>query len=70
MWTEDVPDMAGNWSFVTPKMYGVCPYVRRPFLFTIFLDVKLYYLRSIPLVQFDFLVEEILAFHRNVIRFV
>ena len=29
-----------------------------------------YYLRSIPLVQFDFLVEEILAFHRNVIRFV
>jgi hypothetical protein len=30
----------------------------------------IYYLRSIPLVQFDFLVEKILAFHRNVIRFV
>ena len=29
-----------------------------------------YYLRSIPLDHFDFLVEEILAFHRNVIRFV
>ena len=28
-----------------------------------------YYLRSIPLVRFDFLVEEILAFHRNVIQF-
>jgi hypothetical protein len=28
-----------------------------------------YYLRSIPLVQFDFSVKEILAFHRNVIRF-
>jgi hypothetical protein len=28
-----------------------------------------YYLRSIPLVHFDFLVEEILAFHQNVIRF-
>ena len=32
--------------------------------------IEMYYLRSIPLVQFDFLVEEILAFHRNVIRFV
>ena len=29
-----------------------------------------YYLRSIPLVHFDFFVEEILAFHRNVIQFV
>ena len=33
-------------------------------------NVADYYLRSIPLVHFDFLVEEILAFHRNVIRFV
>ncbi len=28
-----------------------------------------YYLCSIPLVHFNFLVEEILAFHRNVIQF-
>jgi hypothetical protein len=30
---------------------------------------ELYYLCSIPLVHFDFLVEEILAFHQNVIQF-
>ena len=29
----------------------------------------MYYFRSIPLVHFDFLVEEILAFHQNVIQF-
>ena len=30
---------------------------------------KEYYLRSIPLVQFDFLIEEILAFHWNIMQF-
>jgi hypothetical protein len=38
-------------------LQGLCP------------GLKVYYLRSIPLGRFDFLVEEILAFHRNVIRF-
>ena len=30
--------------------------------------VKMYYLRSVPLVHFNFLVEVFLAFYRNVIR--
>ena len=32
------------------------------------IHVHLYYLRSVPLVHFDFLVEVFLAFDRNVIR--
>jgi hypothetical protein len=62
--TSIAPVVGGGGGFVGP------PYEARETKVFSPLKHEAYYLRSIPLVHFDFLVEEILAFHRNVIRFV